>query len=466
MYCQLDALCRYFPSSIRHALDELPDNLDDTYLRTLQAIPKQKRHHAHRLFQCLVAAIRPLRVEELAEIFTIAFDADASYNFVEDWRPENPEEAILSACSTLISVIDDRGSKIVQFSHFSVKEFLTSDRFRTSGIGNNFHYYIPLDDAHAILARACLTVLLQLDETTDKNRLATFPLVSYAARHWVKHAKFGDVASRIRDAMEQLFEPNKPYFGAWIWIHDMDWGYRLTINDLTGRPSRPQTTPLYYVAVCGFVGLAKHLIVTHGEDINAKCGRHGSPLHAASRKGDLDVARLLLDHGANVNLRNECGIIPLRIAYEGRHPEVMWLLLEHGADVNTLGGNTFGTLLHDASYGGKDEMIHLVLQHDADVNATGDEKSTPLHFASRWGHTKVAQILLEYGADVYAEDTQHNTPIDYATRYGHQVARVLLEYGENVRVSRYGTGAERKENFSTLSMSSTSYNGTQKGCVL
>ena len=60
-------------SSIRKALNELPITLDDTYERVLQEIPKEKWQHAHRLFQCLVAAIRPLRVNELVEIFAIRF---------------------------------------------------------------------------------------------------------------------------------------------------------------------------------------------------------------------------------------------------------------------------------------------------------------------------------------------------------------------------------------------------------
>jgi hypothetical protein len=119
VYCQLDTLRRCFPSSIRKTLKELPETLDETYERTLEEIPKEKTKHAHRLFQCLVAAIRPLYVEELAEIFAIEFDQDAARNLMEGWRPENPEEAVLSACSTLITVIDnDKGSKIVQFSHF------------------------------------------------------------------------------------------------------------------------------------------------------------------------------------------------------------------------------------------------------------------------------------------------------------------------------------------------------------
>jgi hypothetical protein len=45
----------------------------------------------------MVGAIRPLRVEELAELFAIEFDSDAGLNLVKDWRPENPEEAVLSA---------------------------------------------------------------------------------------------------------------------------------------------------------------------------------------------------------------------------------------------------------------------------------------------------------------------------------------------------------------------------------
>jgi hypothetical protein len=133
-------------------LNELPTTLDETYERTLHEIPKERRQHAHRLFQCLVAAIRPLRVEELGEVFAIEFDEGSAPNLMEGWRPENAEEAVLSACSTLISVVKKKRSKIVQFSHFSVKEFLTSDRLLTSEYGGIRHYYIPLDGAHTILA--------------------------------------------------------------------------------------------------------------------------------------------------------------------------------------------------------------------------------------------------------------------------------------------------------------------------
>ncbi|KAH9966804.1 hypothetical protein BC827DRAFT_1153140 [Russula dissimulans] len=200
--CQLDTLRRRPPPSIRKALNELPATLDGTYERILQEIPAEKREYTHRLFQCMVSAIRPLQVEELAEIFAIDFDtnrgAALAPDLVEAWRPENPEDEVLSACSTLIAIVDGGDIKVVQFSHFSVKEFLTSHRLRTSGVESIRHYYIPLNSAHTILAQACLTVLLRLDKNIDKKRLATFPLAFYAARHWAEHAKFEDVALRIQ----------------------------------------------------------------------------------------------------------------------------------------------------------------------------------------------------------------------------------------------------------------------------
>jgi hypothetical protein len=65
-------------------------------------------------------------------------------------------------------------------------------------------------------------VLLQLDESVGKECLETSPLAFYAAQHWVEHAKYEDVASRIQNDMGQLFHPKKTHLAAWSWIHDVD----------------------------------------------------------------------------------------------------------------------------------------------------------------------------------------------------------------------------------------------------
>ena len=427
------------PASIRRALKELPTTLDDTYERALQGIPKEKRQHAHRLFQCLVAAIRPLHVEELGEIFAIEFDSDALPNLTEGWRPENAEDAVLSACSTLISVIEDKGSRIVQFSHFSVKEFLVSDRLRTSEVRSIHHFHILLNAAHTIIVRACVAVLLQLDETMDKKRLGKFPLAFYAAQYWVKHAKFGDVALQISDAIEHLLDTGKPYLAAWAcWIYDIDRGRtRDSIDDLPERPPRPEATGLYYAVLCGFSESAKHLIVARGEDVNVKCGHHGTPLHAASFEGHLDAARLLLGYGADVNIVAG-GTTPLMSAYDGRHLEVMRLLLEHGAKADAR-YNKFGLLSHHASHEGRAEVLQLLLQHQADVNARDVDDWTPLYCTSLSGHPKVAELLLEHGADLEAKSQSKDTPLCGAARNRHlEIVQILLRHGADVNIRGEG----------------------------
>jgi len=320
---------------------------------------------------------------------------------MEGWRPENAEEAVLSTCSTLISIIDDKGTKIVQFSHFSVKEFLTSDRLRTSDVGNIHDYYIPLNATHTTLARTCLSVLLQLDENVDKTRLGTFPLALYAAQHWVDHAKYGDVASRVQNAMEELFNPTKPYLAAWVWIHDVDEDRnRQSIDDLTQRPSPPKGTALYYAARCGFSDVANYLIVTHAQDVNANSGSWGAPLHAASHFGHDKVVYLLLQHNVDVNsiCPRNAKWVPLHFASSSGHANTVQLLLEHGADINPLSG-AHNSPLYLASREGHVEIVRILLKHGADAHICGQFDDTPFQRSIQKGHLEVAQVLSEYGAE-------------------------------------------------------------------
>ena len=386
------------PSSIRKSLNELPITLDDTYERILQSIPKEKFQHARRLFQCVVAAIRPLRVEELAEIFAIEFNPNEVTNFVEGWRPENPEEAVLSACSSLIAIIDDRGSKIVQFSHFSVKEYMTSDRLQTSDIGHLCDYYIPLEPAHTLLARACVVVLLQLDEKVDRERVETFPLAKYASQYWLDHAKFENVQSQIQDALEHLFDPKRPHLRACIWMHNLEprYSYVGSDNSPVERPPPLKATPLYYAVFCGFSELAEWLITTHAEDVNVKCYNDRTPLHVASQAGHVDAVRVLLDHGAHVNSQDCSEWMPLHFASDEGNLKVVQLLLEHEATLNprTFAGSN---PVHVASQMGRLEVVRLLCDQGADVHIQG-HLGTPFQVAIKMGHHDVAQLLLEYGA--------------------------------------------------------------------
>src|SRR6201996_6653612 len=156
--------------SLRRQLNELPKSLDETYERVLKEIESTNQgRHARRLLHCLAVAIRPLSVGELAEVLAVDLDAaegEIPTNHAE-WRWEDQEQAVLSACSSLVSIVDSEGSRVVQFSHFSVKEFLTSKRLTTAG-GDVSRYHILPEPAHTILTQACLAALLCLDDLADK----------------------------------------------------------------------------------------------------------------------------------------------------------------------------------------------------------------------------------------------------------------------------------------------------------
>src|SRR5712692_6467479 len=107
VFCQLETLQYCLPPSVRHTLDELPESLDETYERVLKEIKKPNRDHARRLLQCLVVAIRPLRVEELAEVLAVDFDdGEGIPRWNPNWRWEDQEEALLFACSSLIVIVE------------------------------------------------------------------------------------------------------------------------------------------------------------------------------------------------------------------------------------------------------------------------------------------------------------------------------------------------------------------------
>ncbi len=209
--------------------------------------------------------------------------------FNVNWRPENPGEAVLSVCSSLIAIVDREGQQVVQFSHFSVKEYLTSERLATAEERLSY-YHILSEPAHTILAHASLSVLLQLDDKINRDTIAHFPLAPYAARHWADHARYRDVSLHIQEVMERLFDPAKPHFAAWVWLYDIDRYWEDPMPTI--HPTRPKAVPLYYASLCGFRRVVVHLITAHSSEVNSRGGSHTTPLHAASVKGHLDVASL------------------------------------------------------------------------------------------------------------------------------------------------------------------------------
>ena len=431
VYCQLEVLRHCFPINVRQVLEELPISLDETYERILKEINNANREYSYRLLQCLTVASRPLRVEELAEMLAIDCKAGGIPKLNVGWRWEDQEEAVLSACSSLVTVITDNGSRVVQFSHFSVKEFLTSDRLANS-IGELSRFHISIEPSHAILAQACLGVLLRLDDHTNNPGIEKTPLVRYAAEYWFRHAQSESAESRIQGAMDYFFDTTKPHFSAWVRIHDVDkswWTRRSRRNSVALTPA----APLYYAALCGLHGLVGRLLDKHPQHVSAQAGRYGTPLHATLfEKGHIEVAKLLIERGADVNALGLDEWTPLHFASRFGHLDVAKWLLDRHADSKSKIWDGW-TSLHLAAANQHIEIARLLLESDAEVNARSEEGSTPLHEASKGGGLDIVRLLLDHHADARMRDNGEDTALHLAASRGsHEVSRILLEHNAEI----------------------------------
>ena len=427
MYCQLGYLGDCLPGRIRHALDELPETLDGTYERTLQKIKSTNWEFARRLFLCVTVASRPLRVEELAEFLAFDFKAGPSPKFREDWRVEDPLEAVLSTCSTLLAVVEVDDSLVMQFSHFSVKEFLMSARFGEKRDTVSCRYHISITSAHTFVTQACLGILLHLDENITKDVLKEFPLADYAARHWVEHARFEGVSENAEDGMKQLFDPSKPHLAVWTWVHNpIPW----MRPKRTKGPSPPLGSPLHYAAFCGLLTIVKVLAIEHPQYMHSRdFGDKSTPLHLALQRGHMEIARLLVEHGSHATAQDNQGWTPLHWAAKEGSIDLACLLIEHGANV-TAQDHDGWTPLHWAMLRGSADISQFLIKHGADLTAQDSDGSTPLHWAVKEGSLDLTRILVEHGADAAAKDNHGSTPLHWAVLKGSvDIIRLLSEHG-------------------------------------
>ena len=399
----------------------------------LREIKKPNRDHARRVLQCLVVAIRPLRVEELAEVLAVDFeDASGIPKLKPNWRWEDQEQALLASCSSLIAVVGTGRSRAVQFSHFSVKEYLTSARLTTSSQDVS-RYHITLEPAHTILAQACVSVLLQLSDYDGQDDVEkNVPLAEYAAEYWARHAQFEDVVSRIKGT-EYLFDPDKPHFAAWRRLHDIDTGssHPSVFHGFTPTTKGRAITPLYCAALCGFSNLVEQLIVHHPQHVYTIGGYYMTPAVAALAGRHFQLAQVLHRNGSSVDRRGFSRYSPLHSAAHYGDLEMVQILLDYGADIGALSKNEYSPL-HCASHGffdGSRDVVRLLLDHGADPNLRAQDGSTPLYLASQHGKIEIVRLLVERGASVEAQDKNNRTALEVASgEQRDEIIKLLMEH--------------------------------------
>ncbi|KAM5342659.1 hypothetical protein ACJ41O_013625 [Fusarium nematophilum] len=458
--CQFKALasCPESQDLLEQVLASLPRTLDETYAQMLCNIPFNSTSYARQMLTLLCCARRPLTVDEL--IVSITFEGEDEPGFNPKRKLKNID-AIHQVCPGFISVDANPTTLVetVRLAHFSVREYLESDRILHHQ--NAASFGVRPEDADRLMAALCLTVLLgQPVPPQDEAHL-----VHYAAQYWPEHYRNGRMNPQIEDQAFKLFASTDGAFKNWF--H--------SLNAATGQPlwaNASVPSPLYHASSLGLNvvipklleeqdvvdcideeggrhGAALHiaafqghektaqLLLGHGADVDAKERYGKTALHMASSEGHLKIAQILLDGGAYVNAKDKKGATALfEAAIEG-HPSIVRLLLDNGAVVNTQdewGRTALNEVASQRWRQGHEDAIRLLIEGGADLKLPATTKAyTPVHDAATRRHDKALRLLLEGAVDVDQQDKSGNTALDLAIDAGgRSTVRLLLDNGADV----------------------------------
>jgi ankyrin repeat protein len=443
--CQLLSLASC-PSSQFHldkALKSLPRTLDETYERMLMNIDPDFIDDAKRILTWLCFSERLVRVYEVIEGLAVELGEQPRLNC--ERRLQDPHD-IFRICPGLISIVNtindlsdsDHASQLsdpsfpklsLRIAHFSVQEYLESDRIRSQSAAN---FALESRTAHTELAKTCL-VYLQNVRLHELNR---FLLASYAAKHWYIHLKKGDENCDSLNLLATHFLGSKDdIFENWIRIDDPDHKYGIEKQVELKRSSEEIASPFYYACLLGLYRPLQLLLKADSvkRRIDALGGNSGTALQAASQKGFQHIVQLLLNHGAEVNAQGGLYDNALQAASTKGHEQIVKLLIAHDAKVNAQGGR-YDTALHAASYQGHEQIVKLLIAHNAKVNTQGRRYGTALHAASHQGYEQIVKLLIAHNADVNAQGGRYMTALKAASlRVGNkQIVELLIAHGAEV----------------------------------
>ncbi|CUS06945.1 unnamed protein product, partial [Tuber aestivum] len=420
------------PTSVRDALRELPKDLDSIYERILDTIPEKQKEYIRRAMNWLAFSAVPLTLGQLAEAIVMKYEVN---NYGEDSEDLFDMKSLMSICPSLIS-FEDAGndesstheSRRLRLAHFSVKEYLISDR---SAQTSSAYYHISEVKANLRMGHACLSRILRHrgEGTLRLDEAEHMSFLYHSAHHWFTYFRPIEymAPTPLSEAPVKVLELGQ----GWLDIYDPDDPWRDEPEDSGSYPSA-----IYYCSLLGLATACK-LLVNRTEDrvnVNAQGGEYGNALQAAAANGNEAVVGLLLERGADVNAQGGGYGNALQAAALNGNESVVGLLLERGAnvnaqDVNAQGGE-YGNALQAAALNGNETVVGLLLDRGADVNAQGGYYGNALQAAALNGNETVVELLLERGADVNAHGGPYGNALRVAQNFGHEsIVQFLLTHG-------------------------------------
>jgi ankyrin repeat protein len=425
-------------------------------------IAPASRADALRILTLLCFAKRPLTIPELID--AIAVELGDSPRFNPDRRLETMDE-IHKVCPGFIEVdeplveVDEHLDKVdrfddvdeledydesvfiverlpepatVRIAHFSVQEYLESDRILHRKAAE---FGVRKREAHTEIACICLTYLLEPALSTSMNQLEEYPLAKYATKTWYIHHLSGDQSDdRVQRQALRLFQ-NAAEFNNWVKIYE-DGFYPGRVIEMG--------SPVYCASFLGLDLILSKILdgsVASSSDpwgqevssiINAQSGFYGNALCAAIEEGHESTSRLLIEKGANVNADKGLRRTALRIASANGHKAIVELLIEKGADIHA-GSFYSGTALYTAAERGHKAIVELLIEKGAAVNVQGGYYRSALLAAAYRNHEDIMKLLIENGADINAQTGEFGTALQGAAHESSEATlKLLIENGADI----------------------------------
>ena len=176
--------------------------------------------------------------------------------------------------------------------------------------------------------------------------------------------------------------------------------------------------------------LLAQALIEKNIDLEVVNSKGFSPLKIASKRGNINVVRVLLNGRADPNFigKKVPGFSALNNAVQFGQLGCAKLLIDYGA--NLVHKDMTNTALHSASYGGHPDVVEFLIRDvGMNVNQRNNANRTPLYQSITQGHYSVAKVLLGLGADPNVTINDDNeTLVHIAVREGSkEILTMLLE---------------------------------------
>ena len=258
----------------------------------------ESREEAQQLLSLLCYASRPLAVDEIIEALAVNIDDLECYD--PKSRFIGGADDVRRICPGLVEInLRTDGVQIVRIKHFSVQEYLTSDRIRRSQAAD-FALSGPLQ--HGRISKACLLYLQHdefLQQILSPELVRQYAFARYAAEHW--HHHYCQADSQLTPHLPKMtgtLLTTHCMKERCMRLHNLDLFWTTDVD--YDRLARDIPSATYYSSLLGLDEVLTLILSISAADVGAKAGRYGHALQAASDRGHEKVVQRLLKHGAEV----------------------------------------------------------------------------------------------------------------------------------------------------------------------